>query len=258
VQRRKESPVWTQIRYDRPDCWDHMGVQKAFSALVVFSLVLVFAAAAVSTCRAVTFGQIDNFEDGTTDHWANGGTAQPMNISSGGPTGVGDHFLQVTSDGNGATGRLTVFNRSQWLGDYIGAGLTEIDLELKNFGNTPLSIRLAFKSATFSGAPGYVSTTPFLLNSNSGWQHAVFLITPSAMTAVGGPSDFNAFFSGPAEFRIINATGTGDLNGDIVASQLGIDNIFVVPEPSSLILLMLAGILIWPFAAETDRRKRIR
>jgi hypothetical protein len=33
------------------------------------------------------------------------------------------------------------------------------------------------------------------------------------MTAVGAVSDFATFFSGPAEFRIINASTTADLNG---------------------------------------------
>jgi hypothetical protein len=224
-----------------------MGLRNAVRALLLFSAALFINVAAVSNCDALTIGQIDNFQDNTTDNWANGGAPQPANISSGGPAGVGDHFLQITSDGNGATGRLTVFNRTQWLGNYITAGVSEINLDLNNFGATALSIRLAFKSATFSGAPGYISTTPFLLDPNSGWQHAVFSITPAAMTAVSGATAFNTFFAGPAEFRIINATGTGDLNGDFVVSQLGIDNIVAVPEPSPLTLLLVTGIATWSF-----------
>ena len=168
---------------------------------------------------------------------------QPMNISTGGPLGLNDNFMQITADGSGANGRLTVFNRSQWLGNYITAGVTEIDLDLKNFSGSPLSIRLAFKSATFSGAPGYLTATPFQLAGNSGWQHAVFLINPATLTAIGSPSPFSSFFAGPAEFRIINETGATDLNGDVVVAQLGIDNIVAVPEPASVTLLLVAGVV---------------
>src|SRR5262249_10215318 len=115
--------------------------------------------------------------------------------------------------------------------------VNEIDLDLNNFSSVALSIRLAFKSATFGGAPGYVTTSAFSLGPNSGWQHAVFSITPATMTAVGGPSALATFFSAPAEFRIINSTTATDLNGDNVIGQLGIDNIVAVPEPSSVLLL---------------------
>jgi hypothetical protein len=192
--------------------------------------------------HAVTPGQIDTFQDGTTDNWFNGGNMQPMNISSGGPLGANDHFLKVTANGSGSLGRLTVFNRTQWLGNYITAGVNEIDLDLNNFSNITLSIRLAFKSDTFSGVPGYVTTNAFSLAPNSGWQHAVFSITPATMTAVNGPSPFATFFSAPAEFRIINASSTGDLNGDSVVGQLGIDNILAVPEPPSVALIALVSL----------------
>ncbi len=47
----------------------------------------------------------------------------------------GDNFLQVVVDGTSVQGgRLTFFNRLQWTGDYTTAGVTAIDLELKNLG----------------------------------------------------------------------------------------------------------------------------
>jgi hypothetical protein len=203
----------------------------------VFTLISLCC---LNSADAISNGQDDSFQDGTTDGWMNGGTMQPVNIATGGPQGAGDRFMELTADGSGSNGKLTVFNRAQWLGNYTTAGVNEIDVELNNFSGVALSIRLAFKSATFGGAPGYVTTSAFSLAPNSGWQHAFFSITPATMTAVGGPSDFATFFSAPAEFRIINATTTADLNGDNVIGQLGIDNIVAVPEPSAVFLL-LAG-----------------
>jgi PEP-CTERM motif len=205
------------------------------------SFILFLGFVALPRATAVTLGQIDTFQDGTTDSWFNGGV-QPVNISSGGPLGANDRFLELTADGGGANGRLTVLNRNQWLGNYIASGVNEIDLDLNNFSNVVLSIRLAFKSGTFNGAPGYVTTTAFSLGPNSGWQQAVFSITPATMTAVGSVSPFVTFFTAPSEFRVINAATVGDLNGDNVIGQLGIDNIAAVPEPSSIMLLGLAGI----------------
>ena len=211
--------------------------------------LLLLGLAPLSAVRAVTVGQIDTFQDGTTNNWTNGhptiGTP-PINIGTGGPAGAADKFLEVRASGSGSDGRLTTFNRTQWVGNYIAAGVTEIDIDLENLGSVTLSIRLAFRANTFMGAPGYLSTTPISLAPNSGWQHASFLIASSSLTAVGGPAAFTTFFTaGPAEVRIINEAGTTDLEGDFVTSQLGIDNIHAVPEPSTTVLVVsAAGLLV--------------
>jgi hypothetical protein len=202
----------------------------------IFFGVLTFAGSA----RAIVVGQIDNFEDGTTQDWANGGApgAPPVeNINTGGPAGLDDNFIQLTSVGGTGPGKfLTAFNRTQWLGNYISLGVIAIELDLRNFSKVDLNIRLGFKTDTAPGAPGYLSTS-FSLAAGSGWEHAIFLINPGSMIAVGGPADFNTFFSsGFGEMRILNEAGVGNLNGDVVAAQLGVDNIHAVPEPSALLL----------------------
>ena len=192
---------------------------------------------------SVVKGQIDDFESGTTLNWANGGAPQPLNITTGGPAGANDNFLKVTADGSGSVGKLTVFNRSQWLGNYLGQGINEIDMDLENLGSTPLTIRLAFKSTTSNGAPSYLSAG-FALPADAIWHHAAFQITPGSMIAVSGPTAFSTFFTSEAEMRIINEAGAANSNGDVVVSQLGIDNITALPEPSSLILAASGG-LAW-------------
>ena len=85
--------------------------------------------------QALSIGQIDDFQDNTTQNWTNGGDGAPpvLNIPNGGPGGMGDHYIQVTSNGGGGPGsRLTTFNRDQWLGDYISAGVTGIEMDLQN------------------------------------------------------------------------------------------------------------------------------
>jgi hypothetical protein len=206
--------------------------------LLVLSLVLF-----VHPASALVFGQLDDFEDGTTMNWANGVPGALVNINTGGPAGLDDNFLQLTSDGVGAGGRLTTFNLQQWLGNYVGQGVTTIEIDLRNQGATSLSIRLAFKSQNTSNAPGYLSG-PILLPVGSGWQHFSISITAANMTAIGGPAPYNTFFtSGVADARIINEVGATNLNGDFIVGQLGIDNIHAVPEPVTT-ALMTSSLLV--------------
>jgi len=209
-----------------------------------------------NSANAIALGQVDDFQDGTTQFWSNGGAGAPpvINVPTGGPGGVNDAFMQITSTGDGGAGRfLVAFNQTQWIGDYIATGVNSIEVDLMNQGSVNLSIRLAFKEFGSFGSPGYLSSTPALLAPGSGWQHFVFSITPGTMTPVGGPPDFNTFFSGGnGEMRIINEVGTTNLNGDVVVAQLGVDNIHAVPEPTTA-LLGASGLLV---LAAAFRRKR--
>ena len=195
----------------------------------------------LATASAISLGQLDDFEDNTVENWGNGavpGAPAPTNMSSGGAAGGNDNFLQIASLGGGGAGsRLTLFNRSQWLGNYIAAGVTAIEVDLRNSGPTQLSIRLAFKSSLSMGGPAYL-TQPAILPSGSGWQHFTFSLTPASLIPVAGPPAYNTLFSGGiAEVRFINEVGANNSNGDIITAQLGIDNIRAVPEPAGIYLL---------------------
>ena len=186
--------------------------------------------------QALVLGQVDDFQTGA-QNWANGHGAG--SVALGGPSGTNDQFLDVIADGSGSSGKLTIFNRTQWLGDYVTTGVNEIDMDLKDLGTNAatLSIRLAFRQTTINGAPGYLSTTPLTLTNDGLWHHAIFQITSASMTAIGGPAAFASLMSAPAEFRILNEVGVTNLDGDTVISQLGIDNIQAVPEPTVVGLL---------------------
>jgi hypothetical protein len=200
-------------------------------------------------------GQIDTFEDGTTQGWAVGSPSPPdpfppVNVPNGGPAGAGDHYLQITSDAGRAGGRLTVFNRSQWAGNFLAAGVGAVEMDLKNFGTTPLSMRIALKSGVGIGSPGFASTNPFVLPADGQWHHAVFPIDEADLTRIGSTTlTLTDLLSNVAEFRILNSAAPA-LNGDRINTQVGVDNIQAdapLPEPSSLVLLGLgtAGLAGW-------------
>lgn len=201
----------------------------------------------------VTFGQLDTFEDGTSQDWRNG-VAPLANIATGGPAGADDNYIRITADGSNNFGRLTGFNRAQWLGDYISAGVTAIEVHLNNFSAVDLSIRLGFKEGTFNGAAGYL-TSAVLLPAGSGWQHFTFSLAPADLTALGGPTAYGTFFSGGlAEVRFIHSPAGDDLNGQFVTGQLGIDNVHAVPEPA--VTALTTGGLIALAALRNRKRQR--
>jgi hypothetical protein len=221
-----------------------------FARLMIPGICLGMLLVLSSTSKGVTIGQIDDFESGTTSNWANGvSAADPINISTGGPLGAGDNYLQVTSDGVTAGGRLTTYNRNQWIGNYTAAGITGIAMDVQNFGATSLTLRIAFKSTTASGAPSYVSNTGFSIAGNNGsWQHVTFDF--SDLTGLASPAALATFMTNPAEMRIIQSALPNTSNGDNVVAQIGVDNIQAVPEPATATLFGLG------LAAAAMRRRR--
>jgi hypothetical protein len=224
-----------------------MKMMFRFVAVLAVGLLL-----SVGSASAITLGQINNFQDGTTQGWETGQFATPVaNISSGGPAGLGDRYIRLTADGSGSGGRLVGYNFADWTGNYLAAGVNAIRISLNNQSAVSLSIRIAFQSEIVQGGPGYLSQA-MVLAPNSGWQTFTIALAPGSLIAVNNPTAYNTFFTNVAWTRIIHSVGTGNLNGDFVTGQLGIDNITAVPEPSTA-ALGVAGVLA--FGVAIARRK---
>src|SRR6266576_1378188 len=74
--------------------------------------VAAMLAVASSAAAVPTLNQVNDFQNGQASGWGNGGgAADPVVVSTGGPTGTGDRFLRVTATGSGNAGsRLVTFN----------------------------------------------------------------------------------------------------------------------------------------------------
>lgn len=221
--------------------WARLTALLCFLALVI----------APRSTQALTLGQVDTFQDGTTDGWTTG-HGGPTNIPNGGPAGAGDAYMQVVSTGgSGTDSKLIVFNASQWLGDYTDAGITGITLDLDNFSTQTLSMRLALFQ---SRGVGYAVTTPFSLPPDSNWHQAFFPLVAADFTALGSPSvSFaNLLTNFTGQLRILDSASPS-VDGDSIAATLGVDDVMAVPEPTTF-LMVAAALAVMPFC----RRRRSR
>lgn len=204
---------------------------------------------------AVTYPQIDNFQDGTTQGWTNGhGSGAVSDVASGGPGGAGDEFLQVSSGSFGDRPRPTVFNELQWSGDYNAAAISSISMDLKYIGEgnpegdiEPIRIALFNRLADYAyvskdGVPGGA----FMLPNDGAWHHYVFSLSASALMAAQdglAPPSLSTVLSSVPQLRIISAAAP-NIEADPINIQLGIDNVTAVPEPASLIVAMMALVTV--------------
>lgn len=232
-------------------------VRSRFATAVLLATLLSVS----STWAAVSVGQIDTFEDGTTQGWIGGlgmgapHPAPPVN-ALGGPGGASDNFLQLTSVGGGGSGgRLSVLNLSQWTGNYIAAGVNSISMDLINLGNTNLSLRLVFEDPT-TGPPSNIafSQSAFMLPAGSGWTHAVFPISVSDLQA--GLGDVTTALTNTTAIRLYHSASPNFPNPVFpiapIVAQVGVDNIQAsaarVPDGGSTALLLLPVLLAATFA----------
>ncbi len=203
---------------------------------------------------AVEPGNLDDFEDGSTQGWRQGlVTGQPTNQPDGGPGGAGDAYLQTTSMGGvGPTSRLAVFNDLQWIGDYNALGSEVIiTMMLANFGASELQIRIGVednpkampmreeggsrKTSSQQGIPipQFVSSNAFILPADGVWREASFVLSDTEMTSVGSAGTLAGVLSDVTQFRVITSSFPAWI-GEATVATLGMDDIRITSLPVEL------------------------
>jgi len=201
-----------------------------FLPALMFCLML----AAVNS-RAINKLQIDDFEDGTVMGWSEGGSSlnPPVNITTGGPAGTGDNYLQnISSGGSGAGSKMVMFNTAQWSGNYVTAGITQIYAAMANFGANPLSMRVAVQGP---GNTRYGSATAVNLPADGQWYPASFTLTGGGLSLISGSETLATVLSNVNTIRILSNAGGPNWHGESISATLGVDNINAIPEPGLII-----------------------
>ncbi|HJT81219.1 MAG TPA: hypothetical protein VJ719_08485 [Chthoniobacterales bacterium] len=174
---------------------------------------------------AISLGQFDTFQDGTTMGWQEGASPNPpTNMPDGGPAGTGDRYLQdISSGGFGAGSKMIMFNQAQWTGNYNAAGVDRITAQMANFGAGTLYMRVAVRGGPT--ATIYGSTLAAQLPPDGVWRSVTFELSPSGLTNIGGSDTLPQVLGSVSEIRILSAVGGASFTGDPVAGKLGVDNI---------------------------------
>ena len=210
---------------------------------------------AAAPATAVTLGQIDDFQDGTTQAWMTGpvNPNPPVNVPDVGPAGLGDHSLQITSAGAfGPGSRFVAFNAAQWAGDYPTAGVDLIVLDVNNLASVTLNLRIAL-----DGAGGrFVTMASVPIAVGSGWQTVALSIAPADLTSAGG-LDVNATLGAVTQLRVISAANP-TFQGDVITAQGLVDNVIAAPEPAESVLLSAGLALVGLLARRRALRKPAR
>jgi len=204
---------------------------------LAMALVLLMSLSA-SAVQAVTLGQIDDFQDGTTQGWRGSPTS---NAADAGPNGAGDDALFVDSDG-----RIVTFNTAQWIGNFTAAGITQISIDVRNQNAFDLELRLGIAGgAVGPGGSGdtYVSSQSINVPGDGAWHSILFPI----LTSDFDPTSINSSSTPDASVALANQTHLRILHNPAPNSFLGVtgggefflDNIQAIPEPATGMLLLL-------------------
>lgn len=231
-------------------CSDNKTLGKRLTGVVAGAALF---AATVSASAAVTIGQIEDFEDGTTGNWKTGSASPlpPENVGSGGPAGADDNYLLAQSGGGSGPGsRLVIFNESDFTGDLAGAGVTAIRMDVNNMGATTLFLRLSVEGLSNSA----LSTEAIELPSGSGWRSVAFSLLPEDLSSAGSAS---AALANVQRVRLFH-NETILFPGSAIAANLGVDNISAVPEPGAKWLTAGGLCLLGAFAATRRRQLATR
>ena len=207
----------------------------------------------------LTLGQSDDFQEAAagTRSWSigdiGGGLGLPVRISTGGPDGPDDAYLQMVSSGTVLAGsRMVVLNDSQWSGNWIAAGIGAVGFDAINEGQTPMILRLALGCCGQVG-PWLATTGSFSLPVASGWQAVELSVDPSDLQCVQGICAAPAVeLTDIGELRILSAASPSH-RGDVIAATLGLDNITALPEPA--LAWLEAGALLAVIALRRARRR---
>lgn len=190
---------------------------------------LLFIALSVSlfSSAQISVGLINDFEDGTTQGWSNGGSSPnpPSNVTNGGPNGANDNYLEeISAGGGGAGSKLIIFNASpDWTGDFLSLGIEEISFDAQSPSDQDLLIRVAFEGG--SDDTQIATTNAITVPGLSTWTNYTVSIAVSDFTIVNsGTNTVTEVLQDVQEARILHNPNP-DFNGASIAAVLHLDNI---------------------------------
>jgi hypothetical protein len=203
--------------------------------------VIVLSLLIASQATAVTFGQVDDFQEPGAADWrgSQGGAAIPVRRTDGGPDGVGDAWLRVAT----SSFHLATRNKDQWTGNYLAAGIDAIEMDLNHL-RPRAGVVLEIRIIIFGPGGPFASANLTDPIATDAWQRYRFGLTAADLVHVtDGTGDLNDTLTDVRKLLIRHDRADPTVPGEHpphITATLGIDNIHAVPAPE------LAGIDIKP------------
>lgn len=194
----------------------------------------------------VTANQVDDFQDGSTEDWFEA-SGSYSNISTGGPNGTNDNYLQDTATGTGGPGsRMVIRNINQWTGSYTSEGIIAIRMNVRAV-DSDMNVRVSI-----TGAGGkFSSSSSTLVTAGSGWTNVEIPISAGDLVAVsdgmdGVPgTDATLTLSSATEIRILSSDIPA-WRGAIVDGEMHLDNIEAATSLSVTDVSNISSFNIYP------------
>jgi hypothetical protein len=202
---------------------------------------LLLGLAAVSQAAQPDF--VDTFSGTSVNGWT-GGTGSSSSlvvINPGAPGADGaDGYLQLTLTSPGKFGVKS--SASPYLGDWIAAGITSVDFYLNDIGAQD-SFEIHFSIA--DAANNTWQYNPGFSPPHGSWQlFSVEMTNQGIWTPIIGSASFNSVLSSINKVHLRHDAVPFGQQPDVTAGDLAIDNIHLVPEPSTLVLLLICAVAL--------------
>jgi hypothetical protein len=191
----------------------------------------------LAPARAITVGQVDDFEDGTLMDWHGN---QTFNVADIGPNGVGDNVLWIDSNvrmiavSDKTLDPLAPILPTKWTGNYTAAGVTAISMDVSNPNFYPLNLFLGISAnqtlISLGRGATYITDYSFVIPADDQWYNVTFPVTasdfvPSETNTEATPVGAAAILQNVRQLRIFHSTVPGEFRGDEVAGHFLLDNI---------------------------------
>lgn len=214
---------------------------QTFLGLAAASMCALSLATSAS---AVSVGMLTDFEDGMTAGWL--GSGSPSVITESGRT-----FLRAVSFGGGGPGsHMAIHNTSTWRGDYQTAGISAVQIDIANFGDTAMFMR-----AVLHGADGtrFTSTAGQNVPADGVWRTYTFSLAEADLTRVLLSASYASVISNVDRLMFRHDASTPSSGGSSIATFAGYDNIRAIPAPGAAVLAGIGG--LWLTAGNRRRRR---
>ena len=218
--------------------WIRILIQlQAMNLRYLAPILTIVIAASAPASGAITAGLLSDFQDGTTQGWSGG--AAPSNISTGGPAGTGDRFLQI-----GGGNRFATFNSGLEYSGALDLSVTSIQVGLMRLATDigSLDMRLVLFGPGTDNA--WTSTLSQAVPNDGVWRSYTFSTSEADLTQVrsdGG--SYGNLVASVDRVMLRYDPGTPTDSGESASGTLGIDNVTAVPEPSLVAMLAVPALV---------------